>query len=519
LQLGFVIDHSRCIGCHACTVACKSENDVPLGAFRTWVKYTETGEFPQVRRHFAVLRCNQCTNAPCVTICPTQALTKHANGIVDVDPKLCIGCKSCMQGCPYDALYINPDSGTAQKCHFCEHRTERGLAPACAVVCPTEAIIPGDFDDPKSMVARLKALGELEARKTEAGTQPNVWYREVDPSAIEPNETNPAGGYLWSNQIEGAQHDASRFLASVEQRASARTVYDVDQQPMWGWKVSAYLFTKAVAGGLALAGMPILTEGSAGAVLALVALALAFLLATTALLVVDLKRPERFLLILTHPNWSSWLVKGAWILIAYGAALSAWLVLAWFDAWPPGIGRNALAALTGLLGMLTAGYTAFLFAQAKGRPLWMMRGMFLHLVLQALVAGAACVLLANRVPALQAELNPAHVRLALVALGGALIANLMHAFTKAQRAPHGREREYGLALELLERGPYARRHRYVGLGVGMLLPLVLLVLAYSLGAEHATSPWLQSTAAIAACVGLYIEKDVLVQAGQALPIS
>ncbi|MEQ1631116.1 MAG: 4Fe-4S binding protein, partial [Planctomycetota bacterium] len=63
MQYGFVIDQRRCIGCHACTVACKSENDVPLGDFRTWVKYGEVGSFPQVRRHFAVLRCNQCTDA------------------------------------------------------------------------------------------------------------------------------------------------------------------------------------------------------------------------------------------------------------------------------------------------------------------------------------------------------------------------------------------------------------------------------------------------------------------------
>ena len=140
MQLGFVIDQTRCIGCHACTVACKSENDVPVGDFRTWVKYTESGSFPAVRRGFSVLRCNQCTEAPCVEICPVTALSKHENGIVDVDPTVCIGCKGCTHACPYDAIYINAESGIAEKCHFCEHRTERGLAPACAVVCPTEAI-------------------------------------------------------------------------------------------------------------------------------------------------------------------------------------------------------------------------------------------------------------------------------------------------------------------------------------------------------------------------------------------
>ena len=85
MQYGFVIDHRKCIGCHACTVACKSENNVPLGDFRTWVKYTEEGAFPEVKRSFAVLRCNQCSDAPCITICPADALSGH-----DASLKACL---------------------------------------------------------------------------------------------------------------------------------------------------------------------------------------------------------------------------------------------------------------------------------------------------------------------------------------------------------------------------------------------------------------------------------------------
>ena len=111
---------------------------MPLGGFRTWVKYVEKGTFPDTRRYFSVLRCNHCDDAPCVTICPTVALYRRSDGIVDFDTRRCIGCKSCMQACPYDALYIDPDTNTAAKCHYCAHRIEVGLEPACVVVCPEQ---------------------------------------------------------------------------------------------------------------------------------------------------------------------------------------------------------------------------------------------------------------------------------------------------------------------------------------------------------------------------------------------
>src|SRR6266508_3094722 len=146
MRYGFVIDHRKCIGCHACTVACKEENQVPLGVNRTWVKYIEKGTFPDTRRYFSVMRCNHCDNAPCVTICPTVALYRRPDGIVDFDGDRCIGCKSCMQACPYDALYIDPETQTAAKCHYCAHRVEVGLEPACVIVCPVQAIIAGGLD-------------------------------------------------------------------------------------------------------------------------------------------------------------------------------------------------------------------------------------------------------------------------------------------------------------------------------------------------------------------------------------
>ena len=156
-RLGFLLDSDSCIGCHACTVACKSEHDVPLGVNRTWVKYIETGTFPDVARKFSVMRCNQCDDAPCMKICPTSALYRADNGVVDFQDDNCIGCKSCMNACPYDALYINPETNTAHKCNMCNHRIEVGLEPSCQIVCPTEAIKIGDLDDPTSEISKIIA--------------------------------------------------------------------------------------------------------------------------------------------------------------------------------------------------------------------------------------------------------------------------------------------------------------------------------------------------------------------------
>ena len=498
MQLGFVLDQSRCIGCHACTVACKSENDVPLGSFRTWVKYTERGEFPAVKRSFAVLRCNQCTHAPCVTICPVKALDKRPDGIVDVDPAACIGCKSCMQGCPYDALYINPDKGTAEKCHFCAHRVEQGLAPACAVVCPTEAIVPGDFDDPASAVARLREGGSLQRRKVEAGTGPNVWYKEVGEAGIDPLQATGAGQHIWADRHPGLPYDARAYadeLAAMMEVAQARTTYDVAHPPLWGGKITGYLFFKALAAGVFLAGAGL------GSVWVPV-LGLFFLGLTTVLLVGDLKRPERFFFILTRPNWDSWLVRGTWFLIAYGLVLTiaALALLGGADALGP-----AIVIPGHLAAFASAAYTGMLFGQAKGRVLWMQRGLWFRLAVQAGIGGAAVLLL------LSPLLSPTDAQYYGLAnfLFVSLLAHVVFLILEGKLAPAGREAEYTRTLALLKSGPFSRAHWVVGVLLGTMLPLVLLVLAPDLG----------PVAAVLALLGLWVEKDGLVRAGQALPIS
>jgi Fe-S-cluster-containing dehydrogenase component len=518
MQLGFVLDQSRCIGCHACTVACKSENDVPLGNFRTWVKYTENGMFPDVKRSFTVLRCNQCSDAPCVTICPVSALEKRIDGIVDVDHRVCIGCKACLQGCPYDALYLNTTTGTVQKCHFCVHRTERGLAPACAIVCPTEAIIPGDFHDPESRVSRMRDEGQLVGRKLEAKTYPNVLYKAAHRSGIDPLLTSAAGGFLWANSTPGIQLDADSFRA-LEDRATARTTYDVAHPPLWGNKVTGYLFTKSIAAGSFLALALLLTPWTLGGIVpaelrgGAPAVGLLFLLLTTALLVGDLKRIDRFYFILTRPNWSSWLAKGTYVLVLFGALLTAWLGLGLFlpdesyrgfVSSAPGL---ALLLITVIAAALAACYTAWLFGQAKGRVLWLRRGLWLHLILQAGIAGCGLWLVTLEVLGAPGG--------SLEILRNGLLASLaghgLLSLLEGKLAPDGREKEYAETHRLISHGPFALSHWVLGVGVGIVVPTLLLLLGGS-------TP-LAATAGFLALIGLLVEEHIFVRAGQALPIS
>ena len=270
MRYGFVIDQTTCIGCHACTVACKTEHQVPLGVNRTWVKYVEQGTWPDTKRSFSVMRCNHCTDAPCVTICPTSALFKRKNGIVDFDTSNCIGCKSCMQACPYDALYIDPDDHTAQKCNYCAHRVEVGIEPACVVVCPEQSIVAGDLDDPTSKIAQMVAAGNLSQRAVERETKPNLWYKGAQPANIEPlAASRSTDGGIWRDPMDINQSwlnvdlttnvDGERTgmnasgVVATDDAGAPRVVYANEFPMPWGWRVSTYFLTKAMSAGIAIA--------------------------------------------------------------------------------------------------------------------------------------------------------------------------------------------------------------------------------------------------------------------------
>jgi Fe-S-cluster-containing dehydrogenase component/formate-dependent nitrite reductase membrane component NrfD len=391
-----VIDQTRCIGCHACTTACKSENEVPLSVTRTYVKSVDVGTFPQARRAFQVTRCNQCEDAPCVAACPTSAMFRRPDGIVDFDKRACIGCKACMAACPYDAIFINPDDHSAEKCNLCAHRLDSGLEPACVVVCPTQAIIVGDLDDPGCEAARIVAREPVAVRRPEKGTRPKLFYRGATNATLDPLAARrPTGDtFMWSEIPSGPQVVASGDPGRGTSSAAALLSYDVAHRAPWDWRVSLYTWTKGVAAGAYLVAVLLVLTGSLGwrdplVVWAAPVLAAAFLAATAGLLVWDLEHPARFHYILTRPQWRSWLVRGGVILAGYAAVLGLHLLAAVLGS----AGLRQAAAVPGLpLAAMAAVYTAYLLAQAKARDLWQNPLLPAHLLVQAALAGAAVLL-------------------------------------------------------------------------------------------------------------------------------
>ena len=175
-----VIDLQKCVGCHTCAVACKSENNVPLGFWRAWVKGIQKGAYPSVKNHYLPRLCNNCDKAPCVKVCPVSATKRRPDGIVTIYYGKCIGCGLCIAACPYDARFINPIRHTADKCTFCQQRVDKGLLPACVTSCIGRARTYGDLNDPQSVVSKIVARHSVQVLKQELGTRPMVFYVGAD---------------------------------------------------------------------------------------------------------------------------------------------------------------------------------------------------------------------------------------------------------------------------------------------------------------------------------------------------
>jgi Fe-S-cluster-containing dehydrogenase component/formate-dependent nitrite reductase membrane component NrfD len=513
VRYGFAIDQRTCIGCHACTVACKTEHAIPVGQFRTWVKYVDKGVYPTNTREMGVMRCNHCTDAPCVTGCPTQALFIRDDGIVDFDNQVCIGCKMCMQACPYDSIYIDEETHTAAKCNFCAHRIDQGLEPACVVVCPTESIWVGDISDPTSGISKFLSLEPVNVRTPEQGTGPNVYYVGADQSVLDPLAAPADDTYLWADV--DPQRLATQHAIPLDPVTNAKVTLNTAHPRPWGWKVWTYLWTKSIgAGVLLLAALLLLVQPERPALLTTWSpfITEVFLLITAILLIWDLKRPDRFWLLLNpfQINKRSWLAIGG-IFLGIGAAVGGvWFLIgaadllniADFTSW---LTPLAWIAIPGAI--MTAGYTAFLFGQAEGRDLWQSPVLFWHLQAQAVMVGAGVLLIVSAV------LDPgaAIVGWLAWALIVGVIAHLL--ITWVEFGGTHSTRNAQMAAHLITHGPYSRM--FYGGSIGLTILGAALALPVALGG----SIWFGVLAGIVVQFGLLAHETVYVKAAQDPPLS
>ena len=449
---------------------------------------------------------------------------QRPDGIVEFDSERCIGCKACIQACPYDAIFIDPETKSASKCHFCAHRTDIGLEPACVVVCPEHAIIAGDIDNPKSEISQILSKEKISVRKPEQGTSPKLFYIEGHDSALQPTATPSAKNYMWaepqepkdplpgtskSQGIAGEQniHIGHRLAGQMVQ-----TGYNADHKLYWHWQVPAYMMTKAVASGLFLVTVLLqfltnnLISNTAPALISLI-----FTGITTALLVADLEHPTRFLYIVFRPQWRSWLTRGAFILIAFSLFSTYWLFASFFDERFIYNLSTPLLTVGSLLALGTACYTAFLFGQAEGRDLWQSPLLPIQFIVRSVLLGAATYWFIAL--ALDAE-STLHL-VEWIILFSVIIDFAM--VTLGEFAmPHSSE-VAARAAKLMRTGHYRKLTIGLWLCVGCFLPVIFLGL---IPANVENTPLiLKGIAVMAVFVGLAAYEYAFIEAPQKIPNS
>jgi formate-dependent nitrite reductase membrane component NrfD len=407
---------------------------------------------------------------------------------------------------------MDPDDGTAAKCHFCAHRTEVGLEPACVIVCPEHAIIAGDLSDPQSEVALLVAHEPVRVRKPEQGTQPKLYYIDSDESAIVPTAARHESIYMWS-QRNAAVHGGGAVYPTDSPllRKNALAAYDVSHARPWGWQVPAYCWTKSIgSGALAVPAIAMALgrlSGDRVRDIALATVALLFTALTTVLLVWDLDHKERFLRVVFTPQSKSWLARGAFILIAYSGLCGVF--------WLAAVARVSVATSillwpTVLVGFCAAAYTAFLFGQCEGRDLWQTPVLPAHLIVQALLCGSAVLMLLPDAVGGSAQA----VSVAVPALIISLVLHLLMMLREIA-IPHATDNaNYG--ARLMTHGPFARAFWGGAVVFGAMIPLVLLLTSPLFGASNRFAA---GVASLLALIGLLIFEWCFVMAGQSVPNS
>jgi Fe-S-cluster-containing dehydrogenase component len=201
---GMLIDITKCIGCGNCVRSCKTENNVPDGYFRTWVERYHVDDFhmesPEVdspdgaingfpqstkqggKNFFVPKMCNHCVDSPCTQVCPVGATFDSPDGVVLIDEKYCLGCRYCIQACPYGCRFFHPQKKTADKCTLCYHRITKGLTTACCENCPTGARQLADLKNPNDPIHEFLKTHSVQVLKPHLATGAKLYYNGLDGS-------------------------------------------------------------------------------------------------------------------------------------------------------------------------------------------------------------------------------------------------------------------------------------------------------------------------------------------------
>jgi formate-dependent nitrite reductase membrane component NrfD len=418
-----------------------------------------------------------------------------------------------MQACPYDALYIDPERNTAAKCNFDASRVDMGYKPACEVVCPTQAILSGDLDDPNSTISKRIALEKISVRKAEKGTKPKLFYVGVDGDLLNPSMMEPQSAHFWAEKDPGEDLYALKSANPARPvPGAAREVYDVPHMIPWGGKIASYLWTKAISAGVLLLSalffhmgfeQDVILLGFIGPLVSII-----FLTATMALLVFDLKKPGRVFFLLTKPNLSSWLTLGGYVLMIFGVLLAVWLA----QVYREGLVSPWVMWPAAFFAIASAGYSAFLFAQARGRDFWQSPLLFWHLVVKAISAGAAvlilvgCLELVTPYQFMSPQMFFWLINILVVSLLAGLAMICSDLFMK-----HGSE-ESVRAGALLLTGALSKSFWIFVVGLGVVVPAALIL-------WQANALMAAMAAAFLALFGLWMHEHLWIKAGQAIPLS
>ena len=450
-----------------------------------------------------------------------------------------------MQACPYDSIYLDPETNTAAKCTFCAHRIDVGLEPACVVVCPEHAILAGDLNNPASEISRKLSIAQATVRKPEQGTGPKLFYINGNDWSLHPSAASTSDSFMWADKITGqnvsAYERGAIALPVLKSKSGTpirapqgqgrplngpiqiggrvaehmvQTAYNAQHKIQWHWELPSYLVTKSIAGGLFM----LLSLGAGLGMFAFDSLtflaagftAMIFMLITTILLIKDLSQPKRFLNILFRPQWKSWVARGAYIMVTFTAVAGLWWLLegAAFLGWLPSefiLGIRPIAAwivFPFALGVVI--YTAFLLGQAEGRDMWQSNLLPFQLFAQSVMVASGVFLIVNVFISFPADL---HILLVGIFPAGIAINLLL---TLAGKFNSFASEVALLGYREMTHGRFRNYYWLGGITLGHLIPLVLF---------FAFSTFALPVAVACTVVGLFFYEYAFVLAPQHIPNS